>query len=127
MLQNGILGKERSVKEVRSLKIIKLQDTLWGGGLNGKEFVERYARRHKLQVVVVDNHCVYYEIGQKSRVEESKCSDFESSNVDVFYSLYHSKLILKDKTEKLQSRQILTSEGSLKCLRKKNEHTMNMN
>jgi hypothetical protein len=39
--------KERK-KKVRSLKIITHQDTLWGGGLNGKEFVERYTRRHAL-------------------------------------------------------------------------------
>jgi hypothetical protein len=73
---------------------------LWGGSLSGKEFVERRARkRHALQATTIDNHCVSYEIGG----EEFKHGDFESSNVDNFYNLYHSELTLKDKREKLQS------------------------
>ncbi len=70
---------------------------MWEGSLNGKEFVERYARkRHALQATAIDNRLVCYEI----RGEESKCSDFESSNLDHFYNLYHSELTLKDRREK---------------------------
>jgi hypothetical protein len=41
-------SKARKECEKKSLKVITHQDTLWGGGLNGKEFVERYTRRHAL-------------------------------------------------------------------------------
>jgi predicted molibdopterin-dependent oxidoreductase YjgC len=60
-----------------------------GGSLNGKEFVEKYARRHALRTIVVENHRVYCEISEKNRGEESKHNDSKSSNVDNFYSLYH--------------------------------------
>jgi hypothetical protein len=70
--------------------------------LNGEKFTEKYARRrHTLQVVTIDNHCVYYEINEESKGEEFKRIDFENSDVDDFYSLYHSELILKDRREKL--------------------------
>jgi hypothetical protein len=41
-------AREEREREVRSLKIIKHQDTLWGRGLSGKEFVKIYVIRHAL-------------------------------------------------------------------------------
>jgi hypothetical protein len=50
---NSRAKEEREIK-VRSLKIIKHQDTLWGGSLSGKEFVGKYARkRHALQATTI--------------------------------------------------------------------------
>jgi hypothetical protein len=100
---NSMARKELE-RKVKSLKIIKYQDTLWGGSLSGKEFLERYARRrHALRAIVADNHYVFYEISEEKKSEKSKCSDYEISNVDNFYSFYQSKLTLKDRREKLQS------------------------
>jgi hypothetical protein len=38
-------AREECDREIKNLKIIKLQDTLWGRSLNGNEFAERYGRR----------------------------------------------------------------------------------
>ncbi len=81
--------------------------------MNGNEFAERYGRRrHTLWTI--DNRCVYYEISEENKGEESKCNGFENSNIDNFYNLYHSKLPLKDRREKLQSREVVILEGSFK-------------
>jgi hypothetical protein len=88
---------------MKSLKIITHQDTLWGIGLNGKEFIEKYARKHTLQVVVVNNQCACYEICEENRSKEYECNDSKSSNADDFYNLYHSGLTVKDRRKKLQS------------------------
>ncbi len=91
-------------RKIRSLKIIKHQNKLWGGILNVKEFTKKYARRrHALQVATINNCHVCYEISEENRCEEFKRNDFESFDVDDFYNLYHSELILKDRKEKLRS------------------------
>jgi len=42
-------AREEREREVRSLKIVKHHNTLWGGSLGGKQFVHKYARwRHAL-------------------------------------------------------------------------------
>jgi hypothetical protein len=51
-------AREECEREVKSLKIIKHQDTLWGGSLNGKEFTKRYARRHTLQAAYTQPSCL---------------------------------------------------------------------
>jgi hypothetical protein len=73
-----------------------------------------WKKRHTLWAVIVDNPCVYYEISEENKGEESKCNGFENSNIDKFYNLYRSKLPLKDRREKLQSREVVILEGSFK-------------
>jgi hypothetical protein len=58
-------------------------------------------------MVVVENLRVCYEINEENRGDESKHSDSKSSNVDNFYSLYHSKLTLRNRREKLQSQKVI--------------------
>jgi len=52
-------------------------------------------------VVAIKNRRVCYEINEENKSEEFKRINFESFDVDDFYSLYHSKLILKDRRKKL--------------------------
>ncbi len=70
--------------------------------MSGKEFTKKYVRRrHTLRVVAIKNRRVCYEINEENKSEEFKRINFESFDVDDFYSLYHSKLILKDRRKKL--------------------------
>jgi hypothetical protein len=83
--------------------------------LNGEEFAKRYTRRrHALQVVIVDNRHVCYEICEENKGEESECSHLESFDVDDFYSLYHLGLTMKDRRKKFQSQEVVILKGSFK-------------
>ncbi len=96
-------AREEHEREVRSLKIVAHQDTLWGGGLNGEEFVIYVRRTHTLQVIAINNRHVCYAICEENRGKESKRSHSESFDVDDFYNLYHLGLTMKARRKKLQS------------------------
>jgi hypothetical protein len=58
---------------------------MWGRSLNGKGFVQKYARkRHALQATAVDNCSLYYEINEENKGEEFKCNDFEILILTIF-------------------------------------------
>jgi hypothetical protein len=62
-----------------------------------KGISKEICKKARIITTIIYNCRVYYDINEENKGEESKCSDFESFDVDNFYNLYHSKVTLKDR------------------------------